>query len=142
MRKLNRFEIVTMLRNAQIEYQIVEHPAAETVEDIEGFGLPGADYIVKNLFLRDDKKRNYFLIVVKKNKMINLKELRNKLNTRPLSFASENDLFQLLGLKKGSVTPLGILNDMTHGVQVILDEDVLSFSMIGVHPNDNTATVW
>ena len=49
----------------------------------------------KNLFVRDDKKRNYYLITVKGNKRIDLKEFRKKNETRPLSFASENDLLDL-----------------------------------------------
>ena len=57
-----------------------------------------------------------------------MKEFRKANQTRPLSFASEEDLMKLLGLTAGSVTPLGVLNDEERKV--------------GVHPNDNTATVW
>ena len=44
-------------------------------------------------------------------------------------------------MPKGSVTPFGVLNDQERKVRVIFD---VSFqgSRIGVHPNDNTATVW
>ena len=63
------------------------------------------------------------------------------MNSRPLSFASEDDLAKYLGLNKGSVTPFGVLNDSTCKVTVVLDEDILSFEQIGVHPNENTATV-
>ena len=66
---------------------------------------------MKNLFLRDDKKRHYYLVVVKKDKAVDLKGLRALLGSRPLSFASEQDLSRCLGLPKGAVTPLGILND-------------------------------
>lgn len=42
---------------------------------------------------------------------------------------------------KGSVTPLGVINDKTDTVKVYIDSD-LKQSLIGVHPNENTATVW
>jgi Ala-tRNA(Pro) deacylase len=43
----------------------------------------------------------------------------------------------------GAVTPLGVLNDKEHKVKVYLDKDFLNApKRIGVHPNDNTATVW
>lgn len=43
----------------------------------------------------------------------------------------------------GAVTPLGILNDEERIVHFYLDEEFLEEpSLIGVHPNDNTATVW
>lgn len=71
------------------------------------------------------------------------KEFRKANQTRPLSFASEEDLMKLLGLTAGSVTPLGVLNDEERKVTVFLDRDFFEESgLIGVHPNDNTATVW
>ena len=41
------------------------------------------------------------------------------------------------------MTPLGLLNDTSRSVHFYLDEDFLTGSgRIGVHPNDNTATIW
>ena len=37
----------------------------------------------------------------------------------------------------GAVTPLGILNDAEHRVQVFMDVEFVG-NKIGVHPNDNT----
>lgn len=82
------------------------------------------------------------MLVLRKDKVADLKGLRTKLRTRPLSFASEADLSRLLSLPKGSVTPLGILNDESRSVQVFADSEVLLFPLVGIHPNDNTATVW
>jgi len=65
----------------------------------------------KNLFVHDDKKRAYYLITVKGDKRADLKEFRKNNNTRPLSFASENDLMEVMQLIPGAVTPFGILND-------------------------------
>lgn len=49
----------------------------------------------------------------------------------------------ILGLIPGVVTPLGLLNDLEHKVTFWLDKSFLEGSgLIGVHPNDNTATVW
>ena len=74
---------------------------------------------------------------------MDLKKIRTENQIRPLSFASENDLMEYLGLTAGSVTPLGIMNDKEHRVIVFIDKDFLSPpGIIGVHPNDNTATVW
>ena len=100
------------------------------------------DEIVKNIFIRDDKKINYYLVLIAGNKRVNLKELRNNLRLRPLTFASEEDLEKYLGLHKGSVTVLGVLNDTNHIVKVLIDEDIKKFKEIGVHPNENTASIW
>ena len=94
-----------------------------------------------NLFVRDDKKRAYFLVVAHGEKKVELKALQQKIGSRRLSFASEADLEAILGLLKGSVTPFGALHDETHRTTVLLDE-AFRGGLIGVHPNENTATVW
>lgn len=112
---------------------------AETVN----IALPYPDAEAKNIFVRDDKKRNYYLITVKGDKKVNLKYFKEKYHTRSLSFASEQDLMAILGLQAGSVTPLGLINNTEHKVQFYLDQDFLDEpKLIGIHPNDNTATVW
>ena len=44
-------------------------------------------------------------------------------------------------LTPGAVNPLGILNDTESRVHFYLDEEFIG-NKIGVHPNDNTATIW
>lgn len=139
---MNKQEVIRLLDEKQVPYTLIEHPVVFTVEEIDALKLPNAYAVVKNLFLRDDKKRNYYLLVACKNKKIDLKELRNLIDSRPLSFASENDLMSHLSLTKGSVTPLGVLNDATARVHVIVDSEVMDYEVIGIHPNENTATVW
>lgn len=100
------------------------------------------EYDAKNLFVRDDKK-NYYLITVRGNKRVDFKKIKNDNNTRPLSFASEEDLMSIMNLLAGSVIPLGLLNDNELKVIFYLDKDFLNGKqIIGVHPNDNTATLW
>lgn len=139
---MNKQEIINMLEKTNIEYYAIEHLPSETIDAIDKLNLKNSHTIVKNLFLRDDKKQNYYLLVLRKDKNVNLKELRKKIDSRPLSFASENDLFHFLGLKKGAVTPFGILNDKESKVQVIFDNDIMEFKDIGVHPNVNDTTLW
>lgn len=134
-------EIIDYLNENKIEYEIAEHPAVYTVEEADALNLPHPEAGTKNLFLRDDKKRRYYLVVARENVSINLKELRAKLETRPLTFASEKDLAAILGLIPGAVTPLGVLNDEERRVEVVLDA-ALSGKLIAMHPNENTATIW
>ena len=75
-------------------------------------------------------------------KTVDLKALRGQLGTSALSFASEDRLKRFLGLEKGAVTPLGILNDEARAVEVLFDRDLAGLPSLGVHPNRNTATVF
>lgn len=139
---MNKQQTLDLLDQLKISYRIVEHPPANTIEEIDSFHLPDAYAIAKNLFLRDEKKRHYYLIVMRKDKTANLKKICLSLGSRPLSFASEENLLDYLGLRKGAVTPLGILNDENKKVEVIFDKDLLLFRSVGIHPMENTATVW
>lgn len=91
--------------------------------------------------MRDDKKHNYYLVVMPEDKPANLKALRAALGARPLRFASEEDLQGILGLRGGAVSPFGVLNDEEGNVQVVFDEALRDCPAVGVHPNDNTATL-
>ena len=140
---MNKEEIYNYLNNKNIWHEITEHKAVFNMAELSEIDIPYPEADAKNLFVRDDKKRNYYLITVKGDKRVDLKEFRKNNNTRALSFASENDLMNIMNLIPGSVTPLGMLNDKEMKVKLFLDKDFIeSPGMIGVHPNDNTATVW
>ena len=69
--------------------------------------------------------------------------IRKENNTRPLSFASEKELKEIIQILPGSVSPLGILNDTENKVKVFIDKEFVEKTyIIGIHPNDNTATIW
>ena len=124
-------------------FEATEHGAVYNMEELDAVDLPYPGDDAKNLFVRDDKKRNYYLITVKGDKRVDLKEFRHAHGTRPLRFASEEDLERIMGLYAGAVTPLGLLNDEERIVQLFIDGEFMKGSgRIGVHPNDNTATVW
>lgn len=126
-----------------VVYQAVEHPAVFTIDEMDALEeLEHKEDIVKNLFLRDAKGRRHFLVVMDKNKKADMKLIREQLGTSTLSFASEERLMEHLGLTKGAVTPLGTLNDKNCSVEVVMDRSLSEKNRIGVHPNDNTATVF
>lgn len=139
---LGKQEIKTFLDEKKIAYEWAEHKAVYTIEDMLGLGLEDMQDVAKNLFLRDAKGKRHFLVVVREDKRVDLKRLGELLGGVKLSFASEERLEKYLGLKKGAVTPLGILNDEERAVEVFFDEDFCHMKKIGVHPNDNTASVF
>ena len=138
---MNKQQIYDFLETKKLWYEITEHGAVYNMEDLSHVELPYPEADAKNLFVRDDKKRNYYLITVPADKRVDLKEFRNTHGTAKLSFASAEDLMAIMGLIPGAVTPLGLLNDTEGRVKLFLDSG-FSSGLIGVHPNDNTATVW
>ena len=108
---MNKQELYQFLDEQKIEYSVIEHAPVYTVEEAEKLCLPHPEAGAKNLFLRDDKKRNYYLLTVRDALPIDLKQFQERIGSRRLSFASEEDLMRFLALKKGAVTPFGVLND-------------------------------
>lgn len=138
---MDKTETYQYLTEHGIRYEVTEHGAVYSMQELDSVELPYPEYNAKNLFVRDDKKKNYYLITVRGNKRVDLKEFRRKYGLRPLSFASADSLMEIMGLLPGSVTPLGLLNDTECRVHFYLDSEFAG-NLIGVHPNDNTATVW
>ena len=138
---VGREEIVAMLQEKGVSFELAEHPPVYTIDEMLALKLPHPKDIAKNLFLRDDKKQNYYLIVLREDKKADLKKIRSVLAARPLRFASEEDLEAYLGVTTGAVTPFGLLNDTEHKVKACVDKD-LKRGLVGVHPNENTATVY
>ncbi len=140
---MNKDKIYELIKDKNIWYEITEHKAVYNMQELAQIKVPYPERDAKNLFIRDDKKRNYYLITVKGDKKVDLKEFRRNNNTRPLTFASSEDLMEILNLIPGAVTPLGVLNDKERKVIVFIDEFFKEEpSIIGIHPNDNTATIW
>lgn len=140
---MNKQEIYDFIKSRNIWYEITEHKAVFNMNELSEIEVLYPEYDAKNLYVRDDKKRNYYLITVKGNKRVDLKKFKKHNDTRPLSFASEEDLMNIMNLIPGSVTPLGLLNDKELKVTLYLDKDFLKDQqLIGVHPNENTATLW
>ncbi len=138
---MGKQELYALLTSRSIPYQAFAHAAVHTIEQLQALDIPDHENILKNLFLRDQKKKNYYLVSIPGHKSANLKELDKKLGSGKLSFASEEDLFRYLGLRKGQVSPLGVLNDAEKRVVAVFDE-ALQGRTVGIHPLDNTATIF
>ncbi|TGE34754.1 prolyl-tRNA synthetase associated domain-containing protein [Desulfosporosinus fructosivorans] len=135
-------KVFKILNALNIEYQIINHPAVFTVEDMVKLNITQYGDVCKNLFLSDANGERHFLVVLDKDKKADIKSIQKQLGCTRLSFVSEERLFKYLHLQKGEVTPLGIINDPDAFVEVVLDNDLAGKNKLGFHPNDNTATVW
>jgi Ala-tRNA(Pro) deacylase len=138
---MNKKELISLLEKEKIAFTCIEHPPVFTMEEMRQLNLPHTEDVPVNLFLRDDKKRNYYLVTMDPAGQTSLKAMRHILGSRPLSFASEKDLYEILGLEKGHVTPFGILNDTEKRSEAVID---IRFQNrpAGIHPLENTATVF
>lgn len=134
-------DIYSFLHSHGIAYEKHEHPAVFTCEESEALGLNIGGVSTKNLFLKDEKKKRYFLVVVGHEKSVDLKALGTLLDVKGLSFVGPELLKDYLGVEPGSVTILGLIHDTDHRVEVIVDQRVWDGEAINCHPLVNTASL-
>lgn len=137
----NESRVTEALEALGIAFESHQHRPVYTVEEAEEVwaAVPGCG--CKNLFLRDAKGERHFLVVVPKNKKVDIKALGAAQGLGRLSFGSPDRLMRFLGLEPGAVSPFGILNDPQGQVTVLVDQTILSEEAVGFHPNVNTATL-
>ena len=116
-----------------------DHPAVFRVEeglDLKA-ALPGVH--TKNLFLKD-KKGRLWLISAAQDTVIDLKRAHRTLGSDRLSFGNEALMWETLGVRPGSVTALGLINDTDRRVTFVLDQRLWDADIVNFHPLTNTAT--
>ncbi len=131
------------LEDLGIWMEITEHEAVMNMEEVAQLDLPYPELEAKNLFLREGGRGHYCLVTVKGDKRVDLKKFRAENSTKALRFASPEELMDTMALTSGAVSPLGMLADDALCVRFFFDKDFLEDEgIIGVHPNENTATIW
>lgn len=142
MSRYGKNEIYKFLDDKSVSYEKLEHAAVFTMEEMDAAGITNKGNVCKNLFLRDFKGKNHYLVTAPEHKRVDLRALAEKIESSKLSFGSPERLDKYLGVTQGSVSPLCVLNDENSEVTVIFDADLQGEKAIGVHPCDNTATIW
>ena len=133
-------DLIKILSDQNFEFEITHHEPLFTVEDSKNLRgkINGAHS--KNLFLKDQKNK-FFLVSFMEDITADLKAMSEPLNSKKLSFAKESYLEKYLGLKPGSVTPFGLLNDSNKHVNFFFDKTFLDFEIVNFHPLVNTSTI-
>jgi len=122
-------------------YQRIEHPAVFTCAEAEIHRPEQPAVSTKNLFLCDKKARRFFLAVTACEKTVKLDSLAKQLGVANVRFASEENLMRLLGVTRGSVTMMGLANDVEHVVELWIDAEIWQSGYFLSHPLVNTATL-
>ncbi|XP_003758322.2 prolyl-tRNA synthetase associated domain-containing protein 1 [Sarcophilus harrisii] len=132
------------LRDLAIPTVSVEHPEVFTVEEM----MPHIQHLKgahsKNLFLKDKRKKNYWLVTVLHVRKINLNDLAKQLGVGSgnLRFADEISMLEKLKVGQGCATPLALFCDQGD-VRFVLDSAFLEggYEKVYFHPMTNTATM-
>lgn len=139
--KIGQAELYDLLDEMCITYQYIEHPPTPTIEDARKYWTALEGKHCKNIFLRNHKGNKHYLVVLDCDKSIDMHDLEKRLGEGKLSFASPERMMKHLGLKPGSVSPFGLINDTNHEVILFLDDKLRTADRLAFHPNDNRASL-
>ena len=138
---LTEQEFLAFLEANGFVYQRLEHPAVFTCAEAELHRPSLTAVSTKNLFLCDKKARRFFLVVTACEKTMKLDQLSTQLGVAHLRFGSEENLMRLLGVTRGAVTMMGLINDTDRQVELWIDADIWRGEYFLSHPLVNTATL-
>ncbi|MEG1309897.1 MAG: YbaK/EbsC family protein [Bacilli bacterium] len=118
-----------LLEKLNIPIELQHHKEVFTIDDLLNLETRLIGLGTKNLFVKD-RFNNYYMIVLIENKKVDLKKLKENLVINKLSFCTPEELKEILDLKPGAVTPLGVINDKNNQVEIILDEDIINEDLL------------
>lgn len=137
-------KVYETLEKLGIAFDYIEHPPIPTIEMARQYWTKlteaGSTHC-KNLFFRNHKGDRHYLVIFHCEQSLAIHDLEQRLRQGKLSFASEKRMEKYLGLKPGSVSPFGLLNDEERHVHVFLDENLKRAEKLSFHPNDNRASL-
>ncbi len=129
------------LDDHEIQYVLHTHSAVYTVPEarVHSGHIPGTH--CKNLFLKNKKSGQLYLVTIPYEKRLDLNQFRKMIGAPKVRFAELEDLFNILGITPGAVSPMGLINDTNNKVIFIIEEIVWNAEEICCHPNINTETL-
>ena len=136
-----RDKVFGWLNEHGIKYTWYEHPEAPTIEIAQQYWRADGSKHCKNLFFRNHKGNRHYLVVFDSLQSMAIHDLEKSLHQGKLSFASPERMDKWLGLRPGSVSPFGLINDGENHVHLFLDETLREQKSLSFHPNDNRFTV-
>ena len=133
--------VYELLDKLKIPYERIDHDHADTMEACEEIDKRLGVTMCKNLFLRNQQKTTFFLLLIPGDKKFMTKDLSKQLGISRLSFAEPEYMEKYLNITPGSVSVLGLMNDKDWDVTLLIDRDVLESEYIGCHPCINTSSM-
>lgn len=130
-----------ILVELDIAYAYHEHPPAPTIEIALNYWKDIESVHCKNIFLRNHKGNQHYLVILKHDTVFDIHLLEKHLKQGKLSFASSQRMEKFLGVTPGSVSPFGLIHDLEHHVIVYLDDKLKEADKMSFHPNENTASL-
>lgn len=135
------FQVCCYLDKIGIEYDLVTHSPAFTLEECAKINELINGRICKNLLLKTDSGKTIYLLMIRDDKRFVTKDVSKKLGCSRLSFASGDYMEAALDTPPGSLSITSLIFDKEKKTALAIDSDVINEEYICCHPSDNSATL-
>lgn len=133
--------VYDLLERLGVPFERVDHDAVGTIEGCAEIEKLLDIEICKNLFLRNSKGDQYYLLMLPGGKHLVTKDLAKKIGSTRLSFGTPEKMEEYLDITPGSVSVLGLMNDHGNNIQFLVDNDIKKWEYFGCHPCINTSSL-
>lgn len=124
-----------------VEFERIDHEAANTMEACAAIDEVLDATICKNLMLCNRQCTKFYLLVMPGDKPFKTSVLSKQIGSSRLSFAAPEYMERYLDVAPGSLSILGLMNDREGHVELLIDGDVLRGEYYGCHPCINTSSL-
>jgi Ala-tRNA(Pro) deacylase len=133
--------ILQKLTDLAIPYRYVPHEPVLTMADLAAIDAAIGVPHCKNLFLCNRQETLFYLLLLQGHKNFRTASVSKQLGVARLSFGSADHLWRLLQTLPGAISPLGLIHDADHAVQLLVDRDLAAQEQLCVHPCVNDASL-
>ncbi|MBR5572418.1 MAG: prolyl-tRNA synthetase associated domain-containing protein [Oscillospiraceae bacterium] len=140
-RTLQEAACYALLQELKIPFARVDHEHADTMDDCAAISEVLGVSICKNLLLTPRNRSAFYLLCMAPDKPFSTKDFSKMIGASRLSFATGEDMVELLGCEIGSASILGLLHDTDHRVTLAMDRSVYEAEWFGCHPCKNTSSL-
>lgn len=133
--------VYDLLERLDVPFERVDHDAVGTIEGCAEIEKLLDIEICKNLFLRNSKGDQYYLLMLPGGKHLVTKDLAKKIGSTRLSFGTPEKMEEYLDITPGSVSVLGLMNDHGNNIRLLVDNDIKKWEYFGCHPCINTSSL-
>lgn len=129
------------LRQLGTEFERVDNDSISTMEECEEVGKVLGTEICKSILACTRNKSEYYLIIMPGDKRFVSKLASKAIGSSRLSFASPEDMQELLETTPGNASPLAVINDCDGKVKLVIDSELVKGEHIACNTGANTTHI-
>lgn len=134
-------DVLAALAALGVPYDLLEHAPVHTMEDCKAAEEALGGVMPKNLFLTPRNHASHHLLIARPDAPFRTSRISRQLGVSRLSFATAEELMDMLRTLPGAISPMGLLFDGEKKVRLAIDRALRGEERLLFHPCVNTATL-